>query len=212
MVSAGSPDVRVTASGISPIAFGDFEFVRLQEGVHGGYFQIDGMPISIVPATAQARVPDAVREATFRVVDERGTSLGSAPLERGLPHTGTDDYIGTFDLPAVPFQVVMNGLDASGAPVQRQHGLTYRAQPVALFFHYDRSNVIEPGTSRRITFSVTNVASERATFALESPAVPVKCAISRREPLRSSRGRPRRRPSRCRSRPTRNTSGGSNCA
>ncbi len=167
MVSAGSPDVRVTASGISPIAFGDFEFVRLQEGVHGGYFQIDGMPLSIVPATAQARVPDAVREVTFRVGDERGTSLGIAPLRRGLPHTGTDDYIGTFDLPAVPFQVVMNGLDASGAPVQRQHALTYRAQPVALLFHYDRSNVIEPGTSRRITFSVTNVASERATFALD---------------------------------------------
>jgi hypothetical protein len=112
-------------------------------------------------------VADAVREVTFRVVDERGTSLGIAPLRRGLPHTGTDDYIGTFDLPAVPFQVVMNGLDASGAPVQRQHALTYRAQPVALLFHYDRSNVIEPGTSRRITFSVTNVASERATFALD---------------------------------------------
>ncbi len=167
MVRAGSPDVRVTASGNSPLDFSDFEFVRLQEGVHGGYFQIEGMPLSGVPATAQARVSDAVREPTFRFIDERGASLGTAPLTKGLPHTGSNDFIGTLDLPSVPFQVVMNGVDGSGAPVQRQHGLTYRAQPVALFFHYHLSRVMEPGTSRRLSFSVMNVGNERATFALD---------------------------------------------
>ena len=166
-VRPGGADVAVTASGTSPIDFADFEFVRLQDGVHGGYFRIDGMPLSGVPATAQARVSSDVREPRFRMIDERGTSLGSAPLAKGLPRTGTDDFIGTFDLPSVPFQVVMNGTDASGAPVQRQHGLTYRAQPVALFFHYGRSTVIEPGTAQRLTFSVMNTGSERATFALD---------------------------------------------
>ncbi len=167
MARAGSADVRVTASGDSPLDFADFEFVRLQEGVHGGYFQIDGMPLAGVPATAQARVSDAVRNPSFRIVDERGASLGAAPLVQGLPHTGTNDFIGTFDLPSVPFQVVMNGVDASGAPIQRQHGLTYRAQPVALFFNYAMANVIEPGTNKRLTFAVMNVGNDRATFALD---------------------------------------------
>ena len=167
MVRAGSPDVRITASGNSPIGFDDFEFVRLQEGVHGGYFEIDGMPLSGGPATARARVSSHVREPTFRMVDERGTLVGTAPLRKGLPQTGTDDYVGSFDLPAVPFQVVMNGVDGSGTPIERLQPLTYRAQPVALFFQYGRSTVMEAGTRRRLAFAVTNVGSERATYVLD---------------------------------------------
>ena len=131
---------------------------------------------------AQARVSDAVREPTFRFIDERGASLGTAPLTKGLPHTGSNDFIGTLDLPSVPFQVVMNGVDGWGAPVQRQHGLTYRAQPVALFFHYHLSRVMEPGTSRRLSFSVMNVGNERATFALDVTSDSGEYSISRPGP------------------------------
>jgi hypothetical protein len=156
----------VKADGNSPIAFDSFEFVRKQEGVHGGYFEIDGMPLAGTPATAQARVWRGPEKATFRLVDEGGNGLRSLPLRKGHPDTGRDDFLGTFDLPAVPFRVVMNAVDESGAPVQRQYPATFRAQPVAVFFNYGRSDVVQPGTSRRFTFAVTNVGTETATFDL----------------------------------------------
>jgi len=158
-------ELMLTASGNSPVGFDDFEFVRLQQGVHGGYFQIDGMPLAGVPATAQARVRRGPVEPTFRFVDERNIDLGVLPLAKGLPHTAGDDFLGTFGLPAVPFRVVMNGIDAAGTPVQRQYPLMFRAQPVAVFFNYDRSGLINVGTSRR-TFAVMNVGTETATFVL----------------------------------------------
>src|SRR5690606_6560470 len=37
----GGSSVVVEAFGNSPIDIGSFDFVRLQEGVHGGYFDID---------------------------------------------------------------------------------------------------------------------------------------------------------------------------
>lgn len=165
---SGTPGVvLVKALGSSPIGFDSFEFVRLQEGVHGGYFQIDGMPLAGGPATARARLsrggPD---EATFQLVDEGGTPLRNVPLGKGNPDTSSDDFLGTFELPAVPFQALMNGIDASGAAIQRQHPVTFRAQPVALFFNYGMSDVLAAGASRRLTFAVTNVGTETATFDL----------------------------------------------
>ena len=56
--------VRIEALGASPIHISSFDFVRLQEGVHGGYFDIDGMPWAGGPATAQARLWRGPDEAT----------------------------------------------------------------------------------------------------------------------------------------------------
>src|SRR5690606_2675440 len=159
--------VLVEALGSSPIDIGSFDFVRLQEGVHGGYFDIDGMPLAGSPATAQARLWRGPDEATFRLVDENGTALQNLPLRTGLPHTAAGAFLGTFELPAVPFQVVMNASDSSGAPIQRLYAVTFRAQPVAVFFNYGTSNVLEPGTRRRMSFAVSNVGDETAIFALD---------------------------------------------
>jgi hypothetical protein len=60
----------------------------------------------------------------------------------------------------------MNGVDSSGGPIQRQYAATFRAQPVALFFNYGRSDVLAAGTGRRFAFAVTNVGTETETFAL----------------------------------------------
>jgi hypothetical protein len=165
-VSGADGPVLVKALGNSPIALDSFEFVRLQEGVHGGYFEIDGMPLAGVPATAEARVSHGPDEAAFRLVDEGGNTLRSVRLLKGQPDTADADLLGTFELPAAPFRAVMDGIDASGTPIQRQYPVTFRAQPVAVFFTYGISGVVEAGTSRRFTFAVTNVGTEAATFAL----------------------------------------------
>jgi IPT/TIG domain len=166
-VSGSGDSVLVEARGKSPIAFGSFRFVRLQESVHSGYFGIDGMPLAGGPVTGQARLWRGPGEATFRLVDDGGVTLRNLRLQKGLPHASDDDFIGTFELPAVPFRVVMNAVDSSGAPIQRQHAVTFRAQPVALFFNYAMSNVVPAGTSRRFAFAVTNVGTETETFALK---------------------------------------------
>ena len=166
-VSGSADSVLVEARGNSPIAFGDFRFVRLQESVHSGYFAIDGMPLAGGPATGQARLWRGPSEATFRLVDDSGATLRNLRLQKGLPHASDDDFIGTFELPTGPFQIVMNAVDSSGAPIQRQHPATFQAQPVALFFNYGKSDVVAAGTSRRFTFAVANVGTETETFALK---------------------------------------------
>jgi hypothetical protein len=160
----------VKALGNTPIAFNSFDFVRKQEGVHGGYFEIEGMPLSGAPATAVARVSRGPDEATFRLVDESGNVLRRIALSRGNPDTVRDDFLGTFELPAVPFQVVMNAVDESGWPIQRHYPAKFRAQPVAVFLSPGRSDAIEPGTRRRFTFAVTNVGTERATYSVNVTA------------------------------------------
>jgi hypothetical protein len=168
-VSGSGDSVLVEARGNSPIAF-DFRFARLQESVHSGYFPIDGMPLAGGPATGQARLWRGPSEATFRLIDDSGATLRNLRLQKGLPHASDDDFIGTFELPAVPFRVVMNAVDSSGAPIQRQYAATFRAQPVALFFNYGKSDVVAAGTSRRFAFAVTNVGTETETFALKVTA------------------------------------------
>lgn len=156
----------VKVLGNTPIAFNSFDFVRKQDGVHGGYFEIEGMPLSGAPATAVARIWRGPDEATFRLVDESGSVLRRIALSKGNPHTVRDDFLGTFELPAVPFQVVMNAVDESGWPIQRLYPAKFRAQPVAVFLSPGASDAIEPGTRRRFTLAVTNVGTERATYSV----------------------------------------------
>lgn len=165
--AAAASAIVVKAVGYSSIAFGSFRFVRRQEGVHGGYFEIDGMPLSGAPATARADLWGGPDDATFRLVDDAGVELQVLALRKGLPDTARDEFLGTFGLPAVPFHVVMDAIDASGAHIQRQYPVMFRAQPVAVFFHHGQSNAIAAGTGRRFRFAVTNVGTESATFALD---------------------------------------------
>jgi hypothetical protein len=194
-VASGSTAL-VKALGNTPVAFDSFDFVRKQEGVHGGYFEIDGMPLSGAPATALARAWGGPEKTTFRLVDESGTVLGRVSMRKGNPDTAGDDFLGTFELPAVPFRVLMNAMDESGAPIQRQYESTFHAQPVAVFLSLGSSDVIQPGTRRRFTVAVTNVGTERATYSVNVTTTLGECSTCRRSLSRSNRER--RRPPRFR--------------
>jgi hypothetical protein len=179
---AGS-SVIVNASGSSAKQFDSFRFVRKQEGVHGGYFGIDGMPLAGVPATAIARLWDGADDAVVHLVDDAGTTLRTVTMSKGHPDTAEGDFLGAFDLPDGPFHVVARGTGASGALVQRRFAEAFRAQTVALFFHHGRSDAIEPGTRRHFSFAVTNLGSERATFDIAVTAAPGDIFDAPRQPL-----------------------------
>ncbi len=70
--TSGASMFAVAARGDSRIGFDNFEFVRKQEGVHGGYFSLDGMPLAGAPAFGRARLSEAPGGAAFRAVDEMG--------------------------------------------------------------------------------------------------------------------------------------------
>jgi len=164
---AGS-SALVRASGISPVAFGSFEFVRRQDGVHGGYLPIDGMPLAGVPAVALAQLWNGPDQAAFRLVDETGTTLKTVPLRKGEPDAAQDEFLGSFELPIVPFHVVMDAVGPGGTPIQRQYAGAFQAQTVAVFFDYFGPNVVQPGKRTKFSFAVTNVGTEPATFTLDA--------------------------------------------
>lgn len=159
----------ILARGDSPVAVARFEFVNEQQGLPDGhYFSIEGMPVAGAPAIGRAELSHVPENAVFRTVDESGTTLQTLALHSDYPHTGLDQVVGSVPLPAVPFGIVMNATDASGAPIQRQYPATFRAQTVKVSFDFALPDVIMPGASRKLTFAVSNVGTTMATFALNA--------------------------------------------
>ena len=164
---SGASEIALIARGRSDIAFDTFEFVRKQEGVHGGYFQMDGMPLAVERTVGQARVRNAPAAAVFRTVDRLGTPL-QAVLLASDPDAPSDMALGAVPLPPVPFSIGMSATDASGGTVQRQFPVLFRAQTVSVFFNFERSDVVAAGSSRPLRFTVTNHGTTAASFALDA--------------------------------------------
>ncbi len=152
----------------SPTALRRCEFVREQSVIDGGYFAIHGMPLVGVPATVRASVENAPDERAFRAVDERGDTLEGFSLRSDDPLSSPDTPVGPVTLPAVPFWMVMNATDAAGAPIRRQCPAMFRAQPVGVFFRADVLDSIAAGSSRRLAFTIANLGTAPATFALRA--------------------------------------------
>jgi hypothetical protein len=96
----------------------DFRFVEPKgRPGHQGLFPIDGEPLLGQRLLARARLSDAVSELRMRLLGEDGVELGSSNLIRaGHPLAARIDYVGEIDIPAVPFQIHLSGVDASGRP------------------------------------------------------------------------------------------------
>jgi hypothetical protein len=194
--TSGPSMFAVAARGDSRVGFDNFEFVRKQEGVHGGYFSLDGMPLAGAPAIGRARLSEAPGGAAFRAVDEMGVTLQALALKNDDPDSLPDLPVGQLALPAVPFSIVMNATDAAGAPIQRQYPAVFRGQTVAVSFDFGLpdgatlpktsdafqeqvremmaparfTDVIAAGSSRRFRFIVTNLGAATTTFALTARA------------------------------------------
>lgn len=165
--NSGSAQFALLARGDSPIAFESFEFVRKREVVHRGYVPTEGMPLAVATATGEARLAEPPDGATFRTVDEIGTTLRALVLRTDpdwMPHA----RVGTVPLPAVPFSIVMNAPDPSGGVIQRQFPALFRAQTVGVFFNFDRLGAIVAGSNTQHRFTVTNLGTAVATFALNA--------------------------------------------
>lgn len=166
--TAGTSNFSVAARGNSPVQFDRFQFVSnpYPESGFGGYFPIDGQPLAGEPAVGRARISTQILNPVFRFVDELGTTLQTFTLTGDDPEAQPDYLMGSVPLPSGSFSVVVTGVEAGGASIQRQFPATFRAQTVSLTF--DAALPVPAGSSRRLTFSVKNIGTQTASYTLNA--------------------------------------------
>lgn len=162
---AGSGEFTAAARVNSPVQLGRFDFVEPNgpEDVHGGFFPIPGQPVAGDEGLGEATLYGAVASAQFALQDELGQVFDLVDLAQGYPFASPRHYLGSFDLPSIPFRVVVTGLDEEGYAYQRLYPVIYRAQTVGVEVDGLRVLDVAPGETVEITYVVTNLGST-ATF------------------------------------------------
>ena len=142
----------------SDIHFLRAEFVR-QGGRpgHEGFFRIDGQPIAGKPAMIRASLSaEGARNHEFYLASERGELIQK--LQMHATGSSGDGYMGTADLPNVPFRVAVTGIDGSGKPYQRFYASLFRPESLEVLWNrtFDELPV---GNTERTEFTVRNTGA-----------------------------------------------------
>lgn len=159
---AGAGKFSVVAEGNSLLEFRDFDFVRPNPDIHGGFFPIPGQPIVDTIGTGEATILGASTTTAFKLVSVEGETIKNINLVRNFPNASPDHYIGMFNLPNIPFKIVATGNDSSGFQYQRTFPTIYRAQVVGVEVELG-SGAVEAGRTTTLDFVVKNLGS-LATF------------------------------------------------
>jgi hypothetical protein len=123
--NAGAPPT------VQEISLGTFD-IQDTAVLHAGpgLFDIDGEPQigRRYPLEAYIAGEQAIRQARFDIVDERGELIEPLIMARkGTP--GSSRYVGMMTVPNQPFRVVLTGESVGGQPFRRVHRRLFR--PVA---------------------------------------------------------------------------------
>jgi hypothetical protein len=172
--AAGEYRVRVTgwgrfwtlAQGESEIFLTSVRFVE-QGGRpgHEGLFPIAGQPLAGRPATLAVTLSGPVKDTGFRLVSPGGEALKSVKM-RTISETPEDhQFLGTLDLPSVPFRIAVSGTDEKTHPFQRFFSGLFHAETVAVLPHASMLDEVPPGKTTALTYAVLNVGPP-ATFRI----------------------------------------------
>jgi von Willebrand factor A domain-containing protein 7 len=146
----------------SDIYFVSVEFVKNggRPG-HEGLFGIQGQPVAGLAATLHASVSArAVRTAELYLATEQGYVLQKLQLHKVNSYPESLEFVGSVDLPTVPFRVAVAGLDSSGNQYQRFFSSLFHAETVEVSGHPD-IDAPSPGSTKQLTFAVRNIGSSR---------------------------------------------------
>jgi hypothetical protein len=163
---AGSGRFWLEAQAQSDIYFVSVEFVK--EGGrpgHEGLFRIPGQPVVGRPATLQTSLSAAAtKTAEFHLVTERGETIQKLGMRAVNADREMLEFVGTVELPKVPFRVAVRGRDSNGEQYQRFFASLFHAESVEVSpeQHFDE---LSAGSTKQITFKVRNIASPR-TFRI----------------------------------------------
>jgi len=156
----------IEAEAQSDIYFVSVEFVKKggRPG-HEGLFRIQGQPVAGAPATLQASLSASATKTTeFYLVTERGETI--QPQEMRAVNSDREflEFVGSVNLPNVPFRVAVIGRDSNGKQYQRFFSSLFHAESVEVSPKSD-SDELSPGSIKRVAFTVRNIDDPR-TFKI----------------------------------------------
>jgi von Willebrand factor A domain-containing protein 7 len=146
----------------SDIYFIAVEFVK--EGGrpgHEGLFRIQGQPLSGTPATLQASLSASATKSTeFYLVTEAGQTTRKLQMHAVNSDRELLEFVGSVDLPSVPFRVAVTGRDSNGKQYQRFFSNLFHAESVEVSPKLDFDDV-PAGSTKQVAFTVRNVGFPR---------------------------------------------------
>jgi von Willebrand factor A domain-containing protein 7 len=163
---AGAGRYWIEAQGQSDIHFISVEFVK--EGGrpgHEGLFRIQGQPLAGSPATLQASLSASSTKTTeFYLVTENGENIQKLHMHAINEDRQFLEFVGSVELPSVPFRVAVSGRDSNGKPYQRFYAGLFHAESAEIIPKLDFDE-LAAGSSQQAVFLVRNIGSPR-TFAV----------------------------------------------
>jgi von Willebrand factor A domain-containing protein 7 len=159
---AGAGRYWIEAQGQSDIHFISVEFVK--EGGrpgHEGLFRIQGQPLAGSPATLQASLSASSTKTTeFYLVTENGETIQKLYMHAINEDRQFLEFVGSVELPSVPFRVAVRGRDSNGKPYQRFYAVLFHAESVEIIPKLDFDE-LPAGSTQQALFTVRNIGSPR---------------------------------------------------
>ena len=152
----------IEAQAQSDIYFISVEFVRVggRPG-HEGLFRIQGQPVAGTPATLQASLSARATKTTeFYLVTEGGQAIQKLQLHAENSDREFLEFVGSVDLPNVPFRVAMMGRDLNGRQYQRFFSNLFHAENVEISPKLDFDE-LSAGNTAHAAFTVRNIGAPR---------------------------------------------------
>ena len=152
----------IEAEAQSDIYFISVEFVKVggRPG-HEGLFRIQGQPIAGTPATLQASLSaSATKNTEFYLVTEGGQTIQKLQLHAENADREFLEFVGSVDLPNVPFRVAVMGRDTNGRQYQRFFSNLFHAENVEVSPKLDFDE-LSAGNTAHAAFTVRNIGAPR---------------------------------------------------
>jgi hypothetical protein len=151
----------IEAQGQSDIFFVSVEFVkRGGRPGHEGLFRIQGQPLVGTPATLQASLSASATKTTeFYLVNEQGHTIQKLPMDAVNSDRQFLEFVGSMDLPNVPFRIAVMGRDSNDKQYQRFFASLFHAESVSVEVSAKPGvDELSPGT-KQVAFTVRNIGS-----------------------------------------------------
>jgi hypothetical protein len=152
----------IEAEAQSDIFFVSVEFVKKggRPG-HEGMFRIQGQPVEGTPATLQASLSaSATKTVEFYLVTEGGQTIQKLQMRSVNSDREFLEFVGSVDLPSVPFRVAVTGRDVNDRQYQRFFSNLFHAENIEISPKLDFDE-LPAGSTRQVTFTVRNLGSPR---------------------------------------------------
>jgi von Willebrand factor A domain-containing protein 7 len=153
----------IEAEAQSEIYFISVEFVKVggRPG-HEGLFRIQGQPIAGTPATLQASLSaGATKTAELHLVTEGGQTIQKLQLHAENVDREFLEFVGSVDLPNVPFRVAVMGRDSNDRKYQRFFSNLFHTENVEVSPKLDFDELLA-GNTAHAAFTVRNIGAPRS--------------------------------------------------